>query len=150
MVSKFRGARKEVGGAGLEFALVFPVLFMTMYCGLVYGFVYFLQQRINFAVQEGLRAAISQDPSGLTSANYLASACTAAQTAVNQTFTAGGGTLPTAVSTTCPAPQSAGSFALQVNYNLTGLFPVISFPPPLNSFPILPAALTAKAEGRLS
>ena len=149
MFSRVKSEKSQRGAAAVEFALVFPTLFMTVYAGVVYGYMYFMQQRINFAVQEGLRAAISSDPTGLTAAAYQTAVCTAAQTAATLTFTTGGHTLPTGLTASCPTATSSSSFALQVTDPVSGLFPTVTFPG-LGTFPSVPASLIAVGEGRLS
>jgi Flp pilus assembly protein TadG len=150
MAFSSRGSgRRQRGASAVEFALVFPALFMTIYGGIVYGYMFFMQQRINFAVQEGLRAAISTDPAGLTAAGYQAAICTAAQTAVTVSFTAGGGSVPTGLTSSCPSASTTSSFAFQVSYPVAGMFPTVTFPV-LGTFPSVPASLIATGEGRLS
>ncbi len=60
--------RSQRGAALVEFAFVFPILFLLVYGVIVYSYVYVIQQAITFAAQEGASAAISVDP---TTANPL-------------------------------------------------------------------------------
>lgn len=54
--------RRQDGAALVEFAFVFPILFLLVYGVIVYAYVYVIQQSITFAAQEGAAAAVSVDP----------------------------------------------------------------------------------------
>ncbi|MDP9140195.1 MAG: pilus assembly protein [Pseudomonadota bacterium] len=54
--------RQQSGAALVEFAFVFPILFLLVYGVIVYAYVYVIQQSITFAAQEGAAAAVSVDP----------------------------------------------------------------------------------------
>ncbi len=49
-----RRPRQITGASAIEFALVFPMLFAIIYGTVTYGYVYYLQQRINFIAQEAV------------------------------------------------------------------------------------------------
>lgn len=53
---------RQRGLAAIEFALVFPLLFLMLYGTFVYGYVFFLQQTIVFAAQESAQAAAKVPP----------------------------------------------------------------------------------------
>ncbi|HEY1076543.1 MAG TPA: TadE/TadG family type IV pilus assembly protein [Fontimonas sp.] len=55
-------SRPQRGAALVEFAFVFPILFLLVYGVVVYAYVYVIQQAITFAAQEGAAAAVSVDP----------------------------------------------------------------------------------------
>ena len=55
---------RQLGGAAVEFAFVFPFLFFLMYGVLVYSYLFVLQESINFAAQEAAEAAVKVDESG--------------------------------------------------------------------------------------
>jgi len=145
--------RRVAGASAIEFALLFPLVFGIVYGGIAYGYVYFLQQRINFIAQEAVRAAIAVAP-GDDSDAYLAAAQGAANQAITNNFTAAGVPVP---------PALAVSFSLQgdvaegdtlvvlVTYSLTNptLFPTIPLPG-IGAIPPLPPELRATAAGRLS
>ncbi|WP_162932578.1 TadE/TadG family type IV pilus assembly protein [Solimonas sp. K1W22B-7] len=59
-----RGGRflRQSGAVAMEFALVFPILFLLTYGTVVYGYVFFLKQSVNYAAQQGAEAAVSVDP----------------------------------------------------------------------------------------
>jgi Flp pilus assembly protein TadG len=50
---------RHSGAAAIEFALIFPILLAVAYASLVYSYVFFLQQSINFAAQQGVQAAVA-------------------------------------------------------------------------------------------
>lgn len=54
--------RHQAGGAGLEFALLFPLFFTLLYAIVGYGLVYTLELSLTEASKEGARAAIKVDP----------------------------------------------------------------------------------------
>lgn len=54
--------RAQGGAAAVEFAFVFPILFLLIYGVIVYSYVFVLQESINFASQEAAEAAVAVDP----------------------------------------------------------------------------------------
>lgn len=98
---------RQRGLAALEFALVFPVLFLLVYGMLTYGLILVAQQSLTQGVAEGARAALrySAGPVG-------AQACLAAQQAVSWL---GGHTVCTpSAQTVCPYDSSKTARCLQV------------------------------------
>lgn len=55
-------ARKQRGATAVEFALVFPLLFILLYSAIVYAYLFVLQESISFAAQEAAAAAHRVDP----------------------------------------------------------------------------------------
>lgn len=143
--------RRITGAAAIEFAFVFPMLFAIIYGTVVYGYVYFLQQRINFAAQEAVRAAVSVAPLSSTSA-YCAALQVQANQAIVLNFTSGGGTLPAALTPNFICDTTNGQLTITLTYSLTTptLFPTVTLPMGIGAIPPLPAALIARAVGRLS
>ncbi len=149
--SRFVRPRRIAGASAIEFAFVFPILFMILYGTVVYGYVFFLQQRINFAAQEAVRAAVAIAPVANAGA-YNGAVQSAAINAVNQNFVGpGGGLLPAALTVSFPAPAIPNTLNVQLNYSLINptLFPVVTFPL-IGPVPPLPNELVARAVGRLS
>lgn len=144
------GLQRERGATAIEFALLFPLLFVVLYAGITYGFVFFLQQRVNFAAQEAVRAAIAVDPSVT---DYSGTITANASLAVTQSFTGGGAALPAGLAVPPSVTVSADKTTVQVTvtYSLTSpvLFPRITLPG-FGPVPALPAALIGTATGRLS
>ncbi len=54
--------RPQRGAAAVEFALVFPMLFLLVYGVIVYAYVFVLQESIVYAAQEAAEAAVAVDP----------------------------------------------------------------------------------------
>lgn len=50
------------GATAVEFALVFPLLFILIYTAVVYAYLFVLQESISFAAQEAAAAAHRVDP----------------------------------------------------------------------------------------
>ncbi|WGS51395.1 pilus assembly protein [Paraburkholderia sp. D15] len=73
--------RTQRGSAAVEFAIVFPVLFMIMYGIVSFGLVMVAQQNLTLAAEEGARAALNwQSSTSLQNALYVRgqNACTTA------------------------------------------------------------------------
>ncbi len=143
--------RRITGASAIEFVFVFPLLFAIIYGTLAYGYVFFLQQRINFIAQEALRAAIAVAPTN-NNANYLSAISAAVAQAVTSNFTLAGAAVPAALTfSISPINAATNTLSILVTYNLTTptLFPRVVLPG-IGSIPPLPAALQATAAGRLS
>lgn len=54
--------RRQRGAAAVEFALVFPILFVVTYGAIIYSYIYVLRQSLTFAAQEAAQAAVSVQP----------------------------------------------------------------------------------------
>lgn len=147
--------RRQAGSAAIEFGFVFPLLFTIVYSTIAYGYVYFLQQRINFAAEEAVRAAIAVDPGRVSQSAYMAAVTTAVNAAVQQNFTtdAGATTLPAAL-TVLPlqiiASNTGNTVQITLNYSLISpvLFPTVTLPL-IGAIPPLPDLLAATAAGKL-
>lgn len=144
--------RTQSGAAAIEFALVFPLLIAMVYGGLVYSYVYLLQQSINFAAQQGAQAALAVVPTSnsandagqrLAKANVVALATLTWLPASQQSR------VSTAASGGCTLPGGVNGFIYQVNFDLGGgggLFPALAaLPFGLGSIPPLPSSLVACA-----
>jgi len=145
--------RRLAGASAVEFALIFPIVFAIVYGGICYGYIYFLQQRINFLAQEAVRAAIAVAP-GDNAGAYLAAAQAQGNLAIERNFTGAGVTVPPGL-TVSYALQNDGSagdtLVAVITYSLTAptLFPTVVIPL-VGAVPPLPPVLTATAAGRLS
>ncbi|MES0872712.1 TadE/TadG family type IV pilus assembly protein [Sinimarinibacterium thermocellulolyticum] len=53
---------RQSGAAVVEFAFVFPILFLLVYGVIVYAYIYVLKQSIVYAAQEAAEAAVAVDP----------------------------------------------------------------------------------------
>jgi len=61
-VTPVAARKRQAGGAMVEFAFVFPILFLLVYGVIVYAYVYVIQQSITYAAQEAAEAAVAVDP----------------------------------------------------------------------------------------
>ena len=61
---------RERGASAVEFALVFPVLFLLVYAVIVYSYIYVLQQSITYTAQRLAEAAVAVNPT--PSSDYTA------------------------------------------------------------------------------
>jgi Flp pilus assembly protein TadG len=136
----------QCGASAVEFILVFPVLLMIAYSAVVYGYVYMLQQAINYAAQQAAQAAVSVLPG--TSGNTQT-------TTINNTVNTALAWLPASQKTRLSVPSSAplclaagttGVIPVEVDFTVTGLFPVLLNLPFIGgTVPVLPAKLFACA-----
>lgn len=149
---------RQSGASAVEFAFVFPILLAVFYGGVVYTYVFVLQQALTFSAQKGAEAALAVVPNTdatTTSAARLAQANSASHSALSwlpgdqysrvstgipQSGTCGGAVAP-----------PAGSFVYQVSFNLAGgvgvapLFPTLVALPLVGTIPPLPTTLVACA-----
>lgn len=164
--------RRQWGAAAVEFALVFPMLFIVTYGAIIYSYIYVLRQSLTFAAQEAAQAAVSVQP-GVSGYDDLVK-----QTAVN-TALAAISWMPPAVRTAiavdagdvtiCRGPSSGacasllpGDEAVVVRLQLplasgdggegrrdvSPLFATFTMPP-FGRFPPLPNIMTGQAVARL-
>ncbi len=67
-----RAKRSQACGAvAVEFALVFPILFLLVYGVVVYAYVFVLHESVNYATQEAAIAAVSVRPDTADYANAV-------------------------------------------------------------------------------
>ncbi len=52
----------QKGASAVEFAFVFPVLFLLVYGVIVYSYIYVLQQSITYSAQQSAEAAVAVSP----------------------------------------------------------------------------------------
>ena len=53
---------RQRGATALEFAFVFPLLFLLMYGILVYAYIFLLTESLTFVAQEAAESAVAVDP----------------------------------------------------------------------------------------
>ena len=62
-IGRFSPARpRQRGATALEFAFVFPLLFLLMYGILVYAYIFLLKESLAFVAQEAAESAVAVDP----------------------------------------------------------------------------------------
>lgn len=146
--------QRQRGASAVEFAFVFPVLFLLVYGVIVYSYIYVLQQSITFAAQHSAEAAAAVDPIPATDKNQRIIARIKSTAAEQLRW--------------LPASQRArvlgenngqvligfdtadGSSVVRVTlrFNLLNLFPTLELPL-VGSIPPLPAQLQAQASARI-
>lgn len=145
---------RQHGATVVEFAFVFPVLFLLVYGVIVYSYVYVLQQSITFAAQHSVDAAVAVSPIpdsdyrsrlearvravSVQSLNWLPASQQASVTGVN------GNRVQISYE-----PLGGGQ-AMRVGlaFDTAGLFPTLVLPV-VGPVPPLPAQLRAQAIARI-
>ncbi len=154
--------RRFQGAAAVEFAFVFPILFLLMYGTVVYSYVFVVQQSLHYAAQELAEAAVKVDPS-LPNADVVRESNIRAnaqqvlrwmpESQLNRVVGPDGGLIQIVHcdpgGANCPPDSSAVTVTL--NFNLMQpepLFPVLNIFL-IGNVPPLPARLTASATARV-
>jgi Flp pilus assembly protein TadG len=145
---------RQSGASALEFALVFPMLMLLSYSAVVYGYVYMLQQSINFAAQQASQAAVAVLPgtaaSTTTQSNLIKQTVDAALAWLPAGQLTGRVNIPVPATSNCTNTYTAAltttPIVVEVDFKLSGLFPVlINLPFIGGTVPVLPANLFACA-----
>ena len=154
--------QRQSGAAAVEFAFVFPILFLLMYGTVVYSYVFVVQQSLHYAAQELAETAVKVDPT-------LPDADAVRESNIRQNATVVLGWLPASqrdrvigengqavVIAHCSAggancPTDSDAVTVTLNFNLLQPEPLF---PVLNIFmvgrvPPLPDRLTASATARV-
>jgi Flp pilus assembly protein TadG len=155
--------RRQWGAAAVEFALVFPILFMLMYGIVVYAYVFVVQQSLQYAAQEAAEAAVkvSNNAGNADALRASHARLTAARVLrwmpVNQQQRVIGDSSGSAVRVEqqapgcawCPPDSHGFRVTLEFKLNEPGwLFPVLNLPL-VGAVPPLPEVLRASAVVRI-
>lgn len=141
---------RQSGATALEFAIVFPILFLLTYGTVVYGYVFFLKQTVNYAAQQGAEAAVAVDPDA-DDADELRQERVVES--INDTL----GWLPAAQRSRVKICQDSecvvedDTITVRVEFQLSTpswLFPAVEMPG-LGAVPPMPTVLQATAAARL-
>jgi len=146
----------QSGASAVEFALIFPILLAIVYCGIVYMYVFVVQQAINFAAQQGAQAAVSLVPTSSASTDQqtrLSLANTVALASLNWLPTTQLTRIVPSTPAACGSLQpGSNTFVYQINFGLGpaspggALFPsLVNLPYFQSNIPPLPATLVACA-----
>ncbi len=143
------------GAAAVEFAFVFPVLFLLVYGVIVYSYIYVLQQSITYSAQQSAESAVAVNPDpaadlnarieqrvravAVASLNWLPASQRVRVTGAN-------GEKVQVLFQTIDTNQSVVKVTLE--FDVPGLFPALSFPV-LGNIPPLPNTLRAQAVARI-
>lgn len=153
-------ARTQRGATAIEFALVFPLLFILFYSMVVYSYLFVLQESITYAAQEAAAAAHRVNPVGNESFNsdVAAQVSTRLPQALAWLSTSQrthlGINSPAVVEASCstqpPSEEQIGTVVrvcdatnvvtVTARFRVEGLFPKLSFPL-IGSLPPMPTTL---------
>lgn len=152
-VSPLRHAQR--GASAVEFAFVFPILFLLVYGVIVYSYIYVIQQSITYGVQQSAEAAVAVNPQpdatlnarieqrvravAVQSLNWLPANQLARVTGAN-------GEQVQVRFQTIDTDQSVVRVTLE--FQVPGLFPVLTLPL-VGTIPPLPQRLRAQAIARI-
>ena len=155
--------RAQSGAAAVEFALVFPLLFLLIYGMVVYAYLFVLQQSLVFAAQEAAEAVVRVDPRTGTDAQRRQEARQMAvrvldwlpQSQKARVLGDSNGTSvnvePCEEGQEFPCPGDTSGVIVRLTFNVASpnyLFPVINFVG-LGAVPPMPDTLTAMAVVRI-
>ena len=158
-----RGRGKQWGAVAVEFAFVFPLMFMLTYGVVVYGYTFVLQQSLNFAAQEAAEAAVAVDPRADAADSLRNQRVRDTATAILNWMPAGQKERVIGVSgeqveieyctggSGGQCPNGTDAIIVTLNFSMTTpayLFPVLDMPL-VGQIPPLPEQLTAKAVARI-
>jgi Flp pilus assembly protein TadG len=154
LLGSVAGRPHQCGATAIEFAFVFPVLFLLVYGVIVYSYVYVLQQSITFAAQHSVDAAVAVSPVpdgdyqarletrvravAVQSLNWLPASQQASVTGVNGNL----------VQISYESLDGGQALRVGLAFNTQGLFPTLVLPL-VGAVPPLPAQLRAQAVTRI-
>lgn len=150
-----KGKAAQRGASAVEFAFVFPVLFLLVYGVIVYSYIYVLQQAITYSAQQAAEAAVAVNPLPEPSLNTRIEQrvrAVAVQSLswlpVNQRarVTGANGEKVQVVFETIDIEQSVVKVTLE--FTVPGLFPAFELPL-VGNIPPLPNQLRAQAIARI-
>jgi len=139
--------RTQAGAAAIEFAFVFPILLFLVYGAVVYGYVFFLNQSVNYAAQQAAEAAIAVDPQALDSETVRQERIvdTVARSMSWMTDAQRTQRMVICNGSTCPVVDDTLIVTLRFSLAVPNrMFPVITLPG-LGSVPPMPDTLSASA-----
>lgn len=143
------------GSSAVEFAFVFPILFLLVYGVIVYSYIYVIQQSITYGAQQSAEAAVAVNPIPEDTLNARIAArvnAVAAQSIgwlpANQKARLSGinGTPTYAAFDTVDTNQNI--VRVTVEFRVPGLFPSLELPF-VGNVPPLPTRLRAQAIARI-
>lgn len=153
MLSRQLRSRAQGGAAAVEFAFVFPVLFLLIYGVIVYSYIFVLQESINYAAQQAAEAAVSVVPNtpsydALATARARAMAGRILQWLPPSQQQRVLGETGDKVEVTFTNAGDSDVVQVRMRFSLPGLFPVLNLPI-VGEVPRLPPQLIAQAVARV-
>jgi len=145
--------RLQRGAAAVEFAFVFPVLFLLIYGVIVYSYIFMLQESINYAAQQAAEAAVAVKPDAagydaLATAQARAMAGRVLQWLPQSQQLRVLGEAGDKVEVTFSNAGDSDVVQVRMRFSLPGLFPVLNLPI-VGEVPRLPLQLIAQAVARV-
>ena len=154
--------RRQCGAVAVEFALVFPLLFLLMYGIVVYSYVFVLNSALNFAAQESAEAAVQVDPTAANADSLRTTRARQTAAAVlnwlpvaqrDRVVGNGGSAVqvqfcPESAQEACPPDGGGIIVTLVMPVTEPALFPRVTLPL-VGAIPPLPVSLRAQAVARL-
>jgi len=147
--------RRQRGASAVEFAFVFPILFLLVYGVIVYSYVYVLQQSITYSAQQSAEAAVAVNPVPQADLNSRIAQRVRAVAAASLNWLPAGqrvrvigasGEKVQVAFETIDSDQSVVRVTLE--FDVPGLFPALDLPL-VGSIPPLPDKLRAQAVARI-
>ena len=155
---------RQRGTAAVEFALVFPFLFIVTYGAIIYSYVFVLRQALTFAAQEAAESVVNVQPGVpgyntlvvTTAVNTINASISWMPDQVKSALTVGADDVTICSGPSAPACASLlpGDQAVVVRLELplasgtSPLFATFTIPP-FGQFPPLPTNMVAQAVARL-
>ena len=152
-----QGPWAQRGASAVEFAFVFPILFLLVYGVIVYSYVYVIQQSITYSAQQSAEAAVAVAPVQNDNAAYEARIRTRVHAVALQSLNwlpanqlarlrGEDGNVGTVAFETIDTDQSVVRVTL--DFQVPGLFPTLTLPL-VGNIPPLPQRLRAQAIARI-
>ena len=135
-----RSGHEQRGATAVEFALVFPMLFILFYSVVIYSYLFVLQESVSYAAQEAAAAAHRVDPVGNGNFDETVGTQVRARAAQVLDWLPDSQKARVLGTTACSGGGNAGSgievcidnatdvVTVNVRFDVEGLFPVLSMP----------------------
>lgn len=158
-IFRLQRTRLQSGAVAVEFAFIFPLLFMLVYGTIVYSYVFVVQSSLNFAAEQAAQSAVAVSPNAsnnddvvvtqvrTTSDNLLSWLPTAPRTRSINVRGTEKETATCTVSGSTSAP-GAGVVIVTICFDVRQMFSQIIIPG-LGAAPPLPSSLGAQATVRI-
>jgi len=146
--------KRQRGATVVEFAFVFPILFLLVYGTIVYSYVYVLQQSITFTAQQAAESAVAVNPLPAADFDQRATQRVKAVAQLQLAWLPGAqqarvlGDQGQKVQVSFPTVDGASVVQVRLVFDLAGLFPTLTLPM-VGAIPPLPATLSSQAIARI-
>jgi len=153
-MKRCEGRAGQAGATVVEFAFVFPILFLLVYGTIVYSYVYVLQQAITFTAQQAAESAVAVNPMPAASFDQRASQRVKAVVQQQLSWLSPSqrlrvlGDSGQKIQISFPSVDGASVVQVKLVFDLDGLFPAIRLPM-VGAIPPLPSTLSSQALARI-